>query len=269
MKLLFMGRKPAAAEALRWSVEHGFDVVGVLTDSHLSGSATASAARSLGIPVLDHDEVLRDVESGTLTFDVAVSFVYWRIIRDPLLSAPPCGIVNFHPAPLPAYRGTAGYNLAILDSLDEWAVTAHYMDAGIDTGGIIDAFRFSIDPHVETAQTLEAKSQDFMLALYRKTMRRIRQERVVPSARVEGGRYISRRQMEALKEVQPGDDIDAKIRAFWFPPYRGATVRVDGVPYTLVNEAILRSLAPPGHTSLQSPPDVRPSGAVPSGGEPR
>ena len=37
-------------------------------------------------------------------------------------------------------------------------------------------------------------------------------------------------------------NIDNKIRAFWFPPYDGASLEVDGKTYTLVNRSILESL---------------------------
>jgi methionyl-tRNA formyltransferase len=258
MKVLFMGRKPAAADALEWTACQGIDVVGVVTDSHLAGSPTAARARELGLPLLSLEEVVHRVESGSIEIDCTVSFLFWRIIKPPLLGLARLGSVNFHPAPLPAYRGTAGYNAAILDHLEEWAVTAHYMDAGIDTGGIIDAFRFSIDHEEETAQSLERKSQEFMLGLYKKTLRRIRADGILPSTPNEGGRYISRSEMEDMKRIQPGDDVDRKIRAFWFPPYRGAWVQIGDQRYTLINDRILKDLAPPGTTTLHTLPDRRP-----------
>ncbi len=254
MKVLFMGRKATAAEALRWTVAQGHEVVGVCTDSHLPGSPTAALARDLGLPLWSLEDVYAKAAEGALDVDVAVSVVFWRIIRSPLLGLPSRGIVNFHPAPLPAYKGTAGYNLAILDALDRWAVTAHYINEGVDTGPIIDAFDFSIDPEEETVVSLEAKSQSFLLALYKKTLRRLgAQAEPLPATPNEGGRYVSRTEMEALKKVQPGDDIDRKIRAFWFPPYRGAYVEIDGAAYTLVNDGLLHQLAPAGATHLKLP----------------
>src|SRR5690606_40959507 len=197
-----MGRKPTAARALEWTVRQEIDVVGVVTDSHLAGSPTTAKAKELGIPALSLEEVYDGIITKRLEFDLAVSVVFWRIIKEPLLTFPRLGIVNFHPAPLPEYKGTAGYNLAILDGLDEWAVTAHYIDAGIDTGGIIDVFRFSIDPEEETAVSLEEKSQAFMLALYTKTIRRIREEGLLETSSNSGGRYISREEMESLRSEE-------------------------------------------------------------------
>ena len=59
---------------------------------------------------------------------------------------------------------------------------------------------------------------------------------------MKGGRYLSRKEMEEMKRINPGDDVDTKIRAFWFPPYDGAYVELDGKRYTLVNRKILEEL---------------------------
>lgn len=243
MKLLFMGRKWSGARALAWSVRAGYEVVGVVTDVDNPDSEVAGVARREDLPLLDYSTVMKRAKAGSLDVDVAVSFVFWKIIKEPLLSTPPHGIINFHPAPLPEYKGTAGYNVAILEELDEWSVTAHYMDDQIDTGGIIDDFSFSIDPLQETATALEQKSQQFMVDLYRKTMRRVLHEETLETRPNRGGRYISLDDMEAMKKIEPGDDIDKKIRAFWFPPYHGAQIELDGKTYTLVNERILKMLA--------------------------
>jgi len=49
--------------------------------------------------------------------------------------------------------------------------------------------------------------------------------------------------MESMKEIDlENDDIDLKIRAFWFPPYNGAYIEVKGNKYTLINNFILRQL---------------------------
>ena len=243
MKLLFMGRKQHAARALEWSVSAGFDVVGVLTDHTNRDSETADIARRCGMPLLTLEETYEEIRSGALCFDVAVSFVYWRILKQPLLGAARLGVLNFHPAPLPQFRGVAGYNLAILHCLEQWGVSAHYVDEGIDTGSIIDCLEFGIDPEEETAHTLESKSQEFLLTLYKKTLRKVLRGEPLACRENVGGTYVSRAQMEEMKRITPGDDIDRKIRAFWFPPYRGAFIEIDGQKYTLVNDFILKELA--------------------------
>ena len=46
------------------------------------------------------------------------------------------------------------------------------------------------------------------------------------------------------------EDLDLKIRAFWFPPYDGAGFEVDGKFYTLVNREILKTLQPVETTAM-------------------
>ena len=35
------------------------------------------------------------------------------------------------------------------------------------------------------------------------------------------GRYVDRAEFEALRVVRPGDDLERKLRAFWYPPHAG------------------------------------------------
>ncbi|MDB5771686.1 MAG: formyl transferase, partial [Burkholderia sp.] len=246
-KVLFMGRKPVAADALDHLLKlPRVEVVGVLTDSHLAVSPTAQVALQARIPLYEFSEALTELKEGRLTFDLGISILYWRKLKDEFLSVPQRSIINFHPAPLPEYKGTAGYNLAILEGLTSWAVSAHYVDAGIDTGSIVKVLEFPIDRDAETAQTLERRSQRMLYALFEEVVQAALQSpRLLPSVPNIGGRYISRADMEAMKEIRPGDDVSRKIRAFWFPPYDGAYQLIGDQKYTLVNRLILQQLGDP------------------------
>ena len=237
-----MGRKVYAAQALEWCVTNGWEVVAVVTDNHQEGSPTANVARKYNLKLLDYETLCSLVNSRSIEFDLVVSYVYWRILKKPLIEMSRLGILNFHPAPLPDLRGTGGFNLAILEKHSSFGVTVHYMDEGIDTGPIVEVFRFPIDPLIETAFSLERKSHLHMVDLFKRTLTKVKQFGILPSSYCSGGRHLSRTEMEELKKIRPGDDIDAKIRAFWFPPYDGAQVELDGKYYTLVNRSILESL---------------------------
>lgn len=242
MKLLFMGRKHYGAEALAWTVKEGWHVVGVLTDSHIEGSPTAKVAARHKIPLYTYEQLEEAVNNNEINFDVAVSYVFWRKIKSPIITHPQYGIINFHPAPLPDLRGTGGFNIAILENHPSFGVTAHYMDADIDTGPIIDVRRFEINAAEETAASLEKRSHNEMLELYKKTLMRVQVEKTLESQSLRGGRHFSRAEMEALKKIQDGDDIDTKARAFWFPPYDGAQVTLAGQSFTVVSRKILESI---------------------------
>ena len=255
IKVLFMGRKKVAADLLnKISEDHRVKIAGVITDSHLEESPTALVARRKNYPLMTLEAAISRLRDGSLEFDLGLSVLYWKKIRDEVLTTPKLGIINFHPAILPYYKGTAGYNLAILEGLEEWGVSAHYIDKNIDTGKIIEVRRFAIDSEYETANTLEEKSikvlYDLVIDIYNNV---VKSNGILPSYKNTGGKYVSRKEMEEMKKIIIGDDVNRKIRAFWFPPYDGAYIEIDGEKFTLVNRQILDSLKPEGTTSLFSP----------------
>lgn len=252
ISIIFAGRKQIAADVLESiSKSTEINVVGVLTDSHLIGSPTSEVARKQNIPIFSFEEALFLLREDRLNFDLGVSILYWRKFKDEFLTKPSRGLINFHPAPLPEYKGTAGYNLAILEGRSTWAVSAHYVDEGIDTGRIIEVREFDIDAEKELCTTLEKKSMGYMRSLIDDVLKRalISEDRLDSKPNI-GGRYVSRQEMEEMKVVKPGDDVALKARAFWFPPYEGANITIEGKRFTIVDEVILKSLAPAGATSL-------------------
>jgi methionyl-tRNA formyltransferase len=175
--------------------------------------------------------------------DVVVSFLFWERIREPLISAPAIGCLNFHPAPLPDFRGLGGFNVAIVEGLPEWGVSAHFVDAEFDTGDLVAVERFPIDDEEETAYSLDVKSQARLYELFAAVMDRALRGEELPRTPQQGGRYVSREEFEGLRRIKPGDDVERKVRAFWYPPHPGATVEVDGRELTVVDERLLRELA--------------------------
>lgn len=252
MNVIFMGRKSYAAELLEWTVQQGINVLAVVTDSHFANSPTKDKADKLGIPVISLEEAEKMVEDDPNKIDLVISYLFWRKIKEPLISTPKYGCINFHPAILPDWKGTAGYNVAILNKLEEWGATAHYVNENIDTGDIIKIYKFNFDYRHETAISLEEKTQKIQVDLYKSIITDIKENGRLDCIQQpkEAGIYISRNEMESMKEIDlKNDDIDLKIRAFWFPPYTGAYIDIDGKKYTLINEYILRSLAKDGETS--------------------
>ena len=256
IRVLFMGRKAVAAACLELlHTSPSFSVVGVLCDSHLAVSPTRDMANKLRIPLLNHKDVDSMIDSAQLQFDLGLSVLYWRKIKGSLLKYPRLGIINFHPAPLPDLKGYGGYNIAILERRDHYGVTAHYVDAEIDTGAIIKVTDFAIDKDVETAKTLEAKSMESIDLLFREVIDSVVESptNLLDTTVNSGGRYTTRKDIEEMKQILPSEDVDTKIRAFWFPPYHGAKIQVEGKWYTLVNDEILLSLADPASSSLHTP----------------
>jgi methionyl-tRNA formyltransferase len=238
MRVVYMGKgKASAVRALNWLVERGVGVAAVVAPEQ---SALEQSARGHGLPLVSEAELYVDPPDDV---DVVVSFLFWNLIREPLISLGRVGCLNFHPAPLPDFRGVGGFNVAILEGLAEWGVSCHFVDEHLDTGDLVAVERFPIDPDSETALSLDAKSQEHLAALFESVMRRVLDGEQLPRAPQGEGRYVSRAEFEELRVVRPGDDLPRKLRAFWYPPWPGAVVELDGRRLTLVDDELLAEIA--------------------------
>jgi methionyl-tRNA formyltransferase len=240
-----MGKcKRSAARALEWLVSEGADVAAVVASEPdqltREEQRVDLVAERHGVPVLSVDELYAHPPADV---DLVLSFLFWELIREPLLSLGRIGCLNFHPAPLPDLRGLGGYNVAILEGMRQWGVSCHFVDGSFDTGDLVDVERFPLDPGRETAFSLDLTSQERLLGLFRSVIGRVLAGDELPRTPQGPGRYVGRDEFERLRRVRPGDDLDRKLRAFWYPPYPGAVVEVDGRELTLVDEQLLAELA--------------------------
>jgi methionyl-tRNA formyltransferase len=199
------------------------------------------AAERHGLALVDVEDVYAELEAGA-EVDLAVSFLFWKLIREPLISGPRIGCLNFHPAPLPDMRGLGGYNVAIAEGMPEWGVSAHFVDERFDTGDLVAVERFPIEER-ETAFSLDLKSQERLYQLFAGVADRALRGEELPRTPQGQGRYVSNEEFEELRRIKPGDDVERKIRAFWYPPYAGATVELDGRELSVVDEGLLGELA--------------------------
>ena len=63
--------------------------------------------------------------------------VAFRMLPEKIWSAPKIGTFNLHASLLPAYRGAAPINWAIMNGESETGVTTFFLKHEIDTGAII------------------------------------------------------------------------------------------------------------------------------------
>jgi methionyl-tRNA formyltransferase len=245
VRVVFMGKhKRSAVRALDWLVERGAEVAAVVAPEPDDG---AHETQRLDLAVERHGLSLTgeaDLYAAPPDeVDVVISFLFWNLIREPLISLGRVGCLNFHPAPLPDFRGVGGYNVAILEGLPDWGVSCHFVDEHFDTGDLVEVERFPIDRERETAFSLDLLSQEHLLGLFERVLRRVLEGDELPRSPQGEGRYLSRAEFEELRVVRPGDDLPRKLRAFWYPPWPGAVVDVDGRRLTLADEDLLAGVA--------------------------
>ena len=78
--------------------------------------------------------------------DVIVVVAFGQILPESILNIPKYGCINVHASLLPAYRGAAPIQWAVIDGLTESGVTTMYMEKGLDTGDIILQSKLSLAP---------------------------------------------------------------------------------------------------------------------------
>ena len=156
MNIVFMGTPDFAAEALKAIVEAGHKVVAVVTQPDkekgrgkaVSMSPVKEYALEKGIEVLQpvrlrNPEAIEELKKYPA--DICVVAAFGQILPKEVLDMYPFGCVNIHASLLPAYRGAAPIQWAILDGLDETGVTIMQMDVGLDTGDILMQEKISIE----------------------------------------------------------------------------------------------------------------------------
>ncbi|WP_103064427.1 methionyl-tRNA formyltransferase [Actinomyces qiguomingii] len=168
MRVLFAGTPDTALpvlNALISSREH--EVVGVLTRADarrgrgrgLSPSPVAAAARAAGLEVRTPAN-LREPDIQTwvhqLRADVAVVVAYGRLVPAALLDVPTHGWINLHFSLLPAWRGAAPVQRAVIAGDAVTGASVFRLEEGLDTGPVYARITEAIRP-ADTAGDLLAR----------------------------------------------------------------------------------------------------------------
>lgn len=164
IRTVFMGTPEFATGTLEGLIAAGCQMVGVYTQpdrpsgrgKKLTPPPVKLLAEQHGIPVyqplkLRQTEAVEELRQ--LAPELIVVVAYGQILPKSVLDIPQYGCINVHASLLPAYRGAAPINKAIIDGCDETGVTTMYMDVGLDTGDMLVKRATAIGP-LETAGQL-------------------------------------------------------------------------------------------------------------------
>jgi len=146
-RVIFVGAVHEAVPALGVLIDSGAEIAEVVTmPAERAGSTSGFVnleplAQAHGIAVrrradINSAESVRQVRE--LRPDLMVVTGWTRLLSAELLGVPSRGVVGFHASLLPHYRGRAPVNWAILRGEAAAGNTMMYLDAGTDTGDIID-----------------------------------------------------------------------------------------------------------------------------------
>ncbi|MFC7790336.1 methionyl-tRNA formyltransferase [Microbacterium sp. MAHUQ-60] len=145
MRLVFAGT-PAVAVPTLHALAADHEIVAVITRPDaplgrkrvLTPSPVAAAAAMLGLPILKTSRLDEDATAyiSTLNADLGVIVAYGGIVREPLLSTPRHGWINLHFSLLPAWRGAAPVQRALIAGDRELGVSVFQLVPALDAGDV-------------------------------------------------------------------------------------------------------------------------------------
>jgi len=182
-RIVFMGTPQFAVPSLRALSQAGMTPIAVVTapdrkrgrGQKTSATAVKEAAIDLGIETIFQPEDVKDPafaqEVIALQADVIV-VVAFRILPESVFEAARLGSFNLHGSLLPAYRGAAPINRAIMAGEHETGVTTFFLKKKVDTGNIIMKRSMSIGPN-ETAGEVHDRMMELGAGVVVETTRAI------------------------------------------------------------------------------------------------
>lgn len=157
MRILFWGTPDFAVPPLRALLGEGHDVIGVVTQpdkprgrsrSQVDPSPVKKVALEENLPVLQPEKPRGEEFMSSLRElapDLSVVVAYGRILPSAVIDFPARGTVNIHASLLPALRGAAPIQAAILEGAHETGITIMQMVPALDAGPMLHVLRTPID----------------------------------------------------------------------------------------------------------------------------
>lgn len=238
MRIVFMGTPEFAVPALR-ALAANHDVAAVVTQpdrprgrgKEVAFPEVKQAATELGIPVFQpikvretaFIEVLRQ-----LAPEVIVVTAFGQILSGDILNLPRYGCINIHASLLPAYRGAAPVQYAVMDGVGESGVTTMFMDQGVDTGDILLKKAVALAPD-ETGGSLHDKLSAVGGLLIVETLKKLEDGTLVRIKQDENqASYVKMLKKESghIDFNKEAVEIERAIRGL--NPWPGAYTHIDG-----------------------------------------
>ncbi len=258
-----MGTPDIAVPCLRLLADGKHEVVGVFTQPdrpkgrghHTIPTPVKAAAAAYGFPVYQPLSLRRGEEAQAaietlrqFAPDLIVVMAYGQILPKEVLELPKHGCINLHASLLPAYRGAAPIQWAILNGETKTGVTAMQMAEGLDTGDMLLKKEISIGEE-ETAAELHDRLAALSAEVLAETLTALEQGTLRAEPQNDAlSSYASRitKEMSALDFTRPAAELHDRIRAITgFTILEGKRLKVyasrvtepvSGTPGTIVDE---------------------------------
>lgn len=189
MRILFAGTPRVAVPSLNELRRAGHEVVAVLTraDAHvgrkkvLMPSPVAQAATDAGLEIIKANRIDQSVVArlAELHLDAAAIVAYGGLVPPAALQLPRFGWINLHFSLLPAWRGAAPVQHALINGDDISGASTFLLEEGLDTGPVFGTVTEPVRQEDTSGALLERLSESGAVLLSQ-TLAAIEQGRAVP-----------------------------------------------------------------------------------------
>lgn len=255
MKVMFAGSPAPAVPVLGALLASRHEVALVITrEDRPRGrgrqpvpTPVGQAAEDAGIPLLkpasinapESLDVMRATGGGAL-----VVAAFGQILRDDVLDGWPC--INVHYSLLPAYRGAAPVERALMDGVTETGTTIMLMDAGLDTGPIIESVPVPLARDDDAGSLLMKMAEASGPALVR-ALDALEAGSLASTPQPGEGASIAAKITDEDRPIDPrrtAVEIRNQVRAL--SPHIGATLGIDGQVFKVWRVKPTNAAAVPG-----------------------
>jgi methionyl-tRNA formyltransferase len=267
VRVVFFGTPEFAVPPLRALLGEGFDVVAAVTQpdkpqgrsrTELVPPPVKLVAQAEEIPVLQPERPTDEAflqQVRELTPDIGVVVAYGHLLKPALLAIPARGMANVHPSLLPALRGAAPVEWAILKGLETTGVTIMQMDAGLDSGPILLQLPTPVQPD-ETGGELTERLAELGAQALVEALALVAQGSIAPHPQDDAhASYAPKltRETARIDWTAPAEVVARTIRAL--DPRPGAWTELEGgsglgardsVEVKLFGGRVVRGDGPPG-----------------------
>jgi methionyl-tRNA formyltransferase len=255
LRIFFCGTPDFAVPSLKsLHSNRGIKIEGVITQpdrprgrgNEISLSPVAQLATEQNLPVhqpakIRSDESFSLIESAHL--DAIVIIAYGQIIPQRLIDLPRLGWINVHASLLPKYRGAAPIQWALINGETKTGVTTMRIDAGLDTGPILEKSELEIGPD-ETAPQLRARLAEAGAQLIGGTLTKLAAGAITPQPQDNSQATLApplKKEQGRIDWSLPAAQIYNRIRGLdpWpgaYSTFRGKQCQIWGLPAALPDQ---------------------------------
>ena len=236
MRVIFMGTPDFSVGTLEALIQAGHQVVLAVTQpdkpkgrgGKMQFPPVKETALEHGIPVFQPRKVRESENVEELRkyqADVIVVVAFGQILPREILEMTPYGCINVHASLLPAYRGAAPIQWAVINGEKVSGVTTMQMDEGLDTGDMLLKTEVPLEPE-ETGGSLHDKLAAAGASLCVRTLKALEEGTVTPKKQGESPTaYASmlKKEMGEIRWEEPAISIERLIRGLnpWPSAYTG------------------------------------------------